>query len=434
MTQDARLLWAGLVLALYTLFCIAVWRYARARGRVAQGGVLVAFASQTGMAEELARATAKALTARGEDAVAGPLGSLTAEDLRAYRRVLFVVSTTGEGDAPDSAARFQRTQMARPTRLDGLAVGVLALGDRAYADFCAFGRRLDAWLAASGSARLFERIEVDAGDPAAIARWGEAVADGQGTDFLAPPAHQSWRLVERRRLNPRGQGDPVFLIALAPPTPALEVDWAAGDVVEIERVVDGATHHREYSIASLPADGRIELVVREHRRPDGSVGLMSGWLTGKARLNSAVRLRVRTNNNFHAAPGTGSRILIGAGTGVAGLRAHLKVRGGPSWLIFGERTRAGDYLLGEEIDAWVAEGRIARLDLAFSREGGGYVQDRLRDAAVALRAWIADGATLFVCGSLAGMGHGVHEALNEILGADRLRQLTEAGRYRRDLY
>jgi hypothetical protein len=31
-------------------------------------------------------------------------------------------------------------------------------------------------------------------------------------------------------------------------------------------------------------------------------------------------------------------------------------------------------------------------------------------------------------------GQGVHEAFSEILDAERLRQLTEAGRYRRDLY
>jgi sulfite reductase (NADPH) flavoprotein alpha-component len=214
----------------------------------------------------------------------------------------------------------------------------------------------------------------------------------------------------------------------------VEGDWAAGDVVEIERVVEGRAHHREYSIASLPADGRIELVVREHRRADGSVGFMSGWLTGGARLNAKVQLRVRTNNNFHAAPGDRPRVLIGAGTGIAGLRGHIKAGGGPCWLIFGERSRAGDYLLGDQIDAGAGEGRIARLDLAFSRDGGGYVQDRLRARAADLRAWIDDGAAVFVCGSLAGMGQGVHEALAEILGPDRLRRLTEDGLYRRDLY
>lgn len=432
MNQDARLIWAGLVLALYALFCAAVWLRVRLRGRVAQGGVLVAFASQTGMAEEVARATAKALSARGEDAAVGPLGSLTARDLLAYRRVLFVVSTTGEGDAPDSASKFQRTQMAQPARLDGLEVAVLALGDRSYADFCAFGRRLDAWLAASGAAPSFERIEVDAGDPAAIARWGAAVSDGQAGVLLAPQAHQPWRLVERRRLNPRGQGDPVFLIGLEARDAS---GWAAGDVVEIERSVDDRTHRREYSIASLPGDGRIELVVREHRREDGSVGLMSGWLTGSAPLNGEVRLRVRTNNSFHGLPGDRSRILIGAGTGIAGLRGHIKAGGGRCWLVFGERTRAGDYLLGEEIEDWTANGAIERLDLAFSRdEDGGYVQDRLRAQADALRAWIDDGAVLFVCGSLSGMGLGVHAALSDILGPARLQRLIEDGLYRRDLY
>lgn len=433
MTHDARLIAAALALAAYALFCALVWLRVRGRGKAPAGGeVLIAFASQTGVADELAQATAKALRARGEGAAVVPLGSLTVEDLRAYRRVLFVASTTGEGEAPDIAYKFQRKEMAQTAHLNGLEVAVLALGDRAYADFCGFGRRLDEWLGASGAKQLFARIEVDAGDPAAIARWGQSVAGGKAEAFLSPPTHAPWRLAERRRLNPSGKGDPVFLIALEPKT---DVDaWRAGDVIEIEREVKGAIHHREYSIASLPADGRLELVVREHRREDGTVGLISGWLTGSARIGAAVNLRVRSNKSFHPLPGR-PRILIGAGTGIAGLRAHFKAPGGPAWLLFGERTRGGDYLLGEEIDAALASGSLERLDLAFSRdEDGGYVQDVLRREAAELRAWIDRGAALFVCGSLVGMGAGVHDALGEVLGPDRLRKLTEDGLYRRDLY
>ena len=39
-----------------------------------------------------------------------------------------------------------------------------------------------------------------------------------------------------------------------------------------------------------------------------------------------------------------------------------------------------------------------------------------------------------VCGSLEGMSKGVHQALEDVLGAERLTELTEAGRYRRDVY
>jgi len=41
---------------------------------------------------------------------------------------------------------------------------------------------------------------------------------------------------------------------------------------------------------------------------------------------------------------------------------------------------------------------------------------------------------ILVCGSLEGMSQGVHAALETALGADRLLELTEAGRYRRDVY
>ena len=51
-----------------------------------------------------------------------------------------------------------------------------------------------------------------------------------------------------------------------------------------------------------------------------------------------------------------------------------------------------------------------------------------------LRAWVEQGAALYVCGSLEGMAPGVDAALTEILGADRLAMLADAGRYRRDVY
>ncbi|WP_297512812.1 sulfite reductase subunit alpha [uncultured Caulobacter sp.] len=447
--EARRLIAAGVVLALYALFCLAIaareaLRRAAARkaaGNLSRGEgepILVAFASQTGFAEELAAATAKALSEAGAPVILRELSAVTAADLTG--RALFVVSTTGEGDAPDAARPFLRDVMKDGLDLSALRYAVLALGDFSYAHPCAFGRTLDAWLAHAGASPLFDRVEVDDGDPAALRHWQGQLAQLTGvTD--APdwtrPAYDRWILAERTLLNPGSPGGEAWSVRLTPPAGAT---WQAGDILEIGPRNDPDLPHREYSIASLPSDGAVELIVRLMLGPDGAPGLGSGWLCRLAEVGQPIEARVRTNRSFHAPDAHRPLILIGAGTGLAGLRAHLKARAALNvrwnWLVFGERTQAHDYFHRDEIEAWRASGLLDRVDLAFSRDQAQrvYVQDRLREAATILRRWVANGAAIYVCGSLEGMSREVHAALIEILGAEALERLTDEGRYRRDVY
>ncbi|MCY1178973.1 sulfite reductase [NADPH] flavoprotein, alpha-component [compost metagenome] len=62
------------------------------------------------------------------------------------------------------------------------------------------------------------------------------------------------------------------------------------------------------------------------------------------------------------------------------------------------------------------------------------MQDILREQAEELRQWLAQGASLYICGSLQGMAAGVDEVLNEVLGLVEVERLIEVGRYRRDVY
>lgn len=62
------------------------------------------------------------------------------------------------------------------------------------------------------------------------------------------------------------------------------------------------------------------------------------------------------------------------------------------------------------------------------------MQDALRDVASTLYAWLADGAALYLCGSLDGMGRDVDTCLRQLLGDKQLEQLSQSGRYRRDVY
>lgn len=518
-----RWLAAALVALFYLVFCGVIFLRHRRRQQVAQqslsavdvadaDSVLIAFASQTGCAEQLAWQSAQALQAGGMAVRVSTLAQLDLAQLRHARRVLFVISTTGEGDAPDSAAGFARKVMAQADMapagdsLRGLAYGVLALGDRSYAHYCAFGRALDAWLRHHGATALFDTVEVDNGDEGALRHWQHQLGVLSGHTDMADwsaPRYGAWQLIERRWLNPGSVGGAAFHLAFAVPPGS---HWQAGDIAEVgpcqpphkvatiiaalgldadARVplaVSDATEsaddetlsarlarsilpanddalgawrglspsalaavlqalpHREYSIASIPEDGRLELLVRRMQHADGSPGLGSGWLTEYAALDTPVALRVRENRSFQAPVDNRPLILIGNGTGLAGLRAHLKARAlaghHRNWLLFGERSLAQDFFHQQEIASWQAQGVLQRLDLAFSRdqEQRVYVQDKVRAAADELRAWVAADAAIYVCGSLEGMAAGVAQALTAILGAETLEAMAEQGRYRRDVY
>src|SRR5690606_15886849 len=141
---------------------------------------LVAHASQTGFAAELADHTAASLRAAGCEVALHPLSAVDATMLARTRRALLIASTTGEGDPPDPALTFLRETMAREPALAHLQYAVLALGDRDYAHFCGFGHRLDQWLRDCGASPLFDLTEVDNGDPGALRHWQHHLAQAAG--------------------------------------------------------------------------------------------------------------------------------------------------------------------------------------------------------------------------------------------------------------
>jgi sulfite reductase (NADPH) flavoprotein alpha-component len=434
---------ALLMLATYAGVCFATLRGRRAAAAASgQADWLVVHATQTGTCEFLAERTRDTLATGGLNVHVAGMDDIGEGELRAASRILFIVSTYGEGDAPDSGARFARMLATTQADLGQLHYGVLALGDSSYAQFCGFGRALDAALAARGAQPLFERVEADRVAPAAIEAWQHHLSHLAGTadapDWSAPDYGQ-WRIAERRQLNAGSAGAPAYLLSLKPVDGALP-QWQAGDLVQISAPA-APDYPREYSIASLPADGSIELLVRLHLHADGSTGAASGYLCSGAGDDETIALRVREHKRFRAGENAQRpMILIGNGTGIAGLRSHIKERiaGGQTrtWLVFGERNAQHDYLFQSDLAAWKRSGSLELLDLAFSRDGGElrYVQHVLAAREKQLRAWVADGAAIYVCGSLQGMAGGVHDALVAALGQEQLDQLDAAGRYRRDVY
>ncbi|WP_040153306.1 flavodoxin domain-containing protein, partial [Xanthomonas citri] len=166
-----------------------------------------------------------------------PIEAVDSGQLARVPRLLCIVSTTGEGDAPDHAQAAERAWRADHAQdLTAVQYAVLALGDRGYAHYCAFGRRLDDRLQARGATRLFERIEVDNADPNALQHWQRRLAELAPALATQPdwslPTYTTWQLRERVHVNPGSAGAPIYRLRLTPCDGALP-QWSAGDIAEI---------------------------------------------------------------------------------------------------------------------------------------------------------------------------------------------------------
>ncbi len=213
---------------------------------------------------------------------------------------------------------------------------------------------------------------------------------------------------------------------------------------------------RLYSISSSPKavkDG-VHLTVaavRYELRRRKRKGVASTFLAERTASGGAVPVFVQPAHSFRLPKSNDApMIMIGPGTGVAPFRAFLQERRalgakGRNWLFFGDQRRASDFLYEDEITGFRRDGLLSELDLAFSRDQAErvYVQQRMRERAKELWAWLEDGAHVFVCGSIA-MGKDVDAALAAIIarqgrmgmGAAKayLANLAREQRYLRDVY
>lgn len=214
---------------------------------------------------------------------------------------------------------------------------------------------------------------------------------------------------------------------------------------------------RLYSIASSgkvhPTQVHLTVaVVRYETNGRPRHGVCSTFLADRAAVNETA-VPVFVSHSHFAPPDDGARdvIMVGPGTGVAPFRAFMQERvatgaTGRNWLFFGDQRRATDFLYEEEWLAWQQQGKLARLDVAFSRDQAEkiYVQDRMRQAGAELWAWLQGGACFYVCGDAKRMAKDVDAALHEIIAqhggmdasaaTEYVKQLKKDHRYMRDVY
>ena len=214
---------------------------------------------------------------------------------------------------------------------------------------------------------------------------------------------------------------------------------------------------RLYSIASAPqvhpADVHLTVaIVRYQTNHRDRVGVCSSFLSDRAPVGQPV-VPVFVSHSHFGPPEDGAKdcIMVGPGTGIAPFRAYLQERvatgaTGRNWIFFGDQRRGTDFLYEEEWQRYLANGQLARIDTAFSRDQllKVYVQDRMRENAAELWAWLQGGAYFYVCGDAKRMAKDVDVALHEIIAkqggmtpeqaVEYVKQLKKDKRYQRDVY
>ncbi|WP_405561461.1 bifunctional nitrate reductase/sulfite reductase flavoprotein subunit alpha [Streptomyces canus] len=219
----------------------------------------------------------------------------------------------------------------------------------------------------------------------------------------------------------------------------------------------GRLQPRLYSISSSPLTDphlvslTVSVVRYENLHGRPRQGVCSPFLADAA-ADTPVPVHVQRSPHFRPPADSGTpMVMVGPGTGVAPFVGFLEQRRalghrGPNWLFFGEQHKATDFYYEEELTGLLADGTLARLDTAFSRDQRAkvYVQDRMREHGPLLWSWLQDGAHFYVCGDASRMANDVDRALRDIAvlhgGLDEagaaayVKQLATDKRYVRDIY
>ena len=405
-----------------------------------QAEAVILVGSQGGSTWAYARQLQAQLEAAGWPVHTAAMNEVS-EDYPQARCVLVLAATYGDGQAPDSAGQFlDRLAEARwPAR--GLPVAVLGLGDRQFPRFCAYAEAVEQALQQRGCQPLLALQRVDRQASGELNAWAGQLGARLGLPLrlqsaLQPCSEVRLTLQQRQCYSERdGQPAVVLRFAVDPGS----TDFAPGDLLAIRPPADAAAVDtvqndaapRLYSIASADDDGFVEICVRRHPQ-----GLCSNYLHA-LEPGAELEASIQAHPDFRPQAGAHPVLLIGAGVGVAPLIGFVRKNQSrrPIQLYWGGR-HASDQLYGEELQQCLADGRLQRLQRAYSQgPTPGYVQDSLRADAASVRTLLQQGAQVLVCGSRE-MAAGVRAVLETLLAdmGSNLEQLKAQGRFREDVY
>ena len=138
---------------------------------VTGGKLTVLYGTESGNSEELADRAVKDAKKKGFKAVMKNMADLSPKDLEKETNLLLIVSTWGDGEAPETAVSFHKEFMETDLKLGGMKFSVCALGDTSYEKFCEIGKQFDARFEKLGGQRVFDRVDCDVDYEEAFTEW-----------------------------------------------------------------------------------------------------------------------------------------------------------------------------------------------------------------------------------------------------------------------
>ncbi|MEM6324426.1 MAG: sulfite reductase flavoprotein subunit alpha [Pseudomonadota bacterium] len=213
----------------------------------------VLYGSQSGNCETLSKDLRKFAPTQGYEPNVQVLDEVTPADLAAMCHVLIVVSTFGEGEPPDNAAKFFSALMADDCAAlpSTLNYAVCGLGDTSYADFNKCASDIDARLAERGATRAADAVLCDVDFDDDFSAWKTAVfasepfvsasAGSAPAAFIEAepaPAYDKSRpfmasLIASDRLSGQDSAKCVNHVEISLAGGGADLDYAAGDALGV---------------------------------------------------------------------------------------------------------------------------------------------------------------------------------------------------------
>ncbi|QLE86776.1 assimilatory sulfite reductase (NADPH) flavoprotein subunit [Shewanella sp. Scap07] len=138
----------------------------------------ILYGSQTGNGRGVAQQLAEKAQAQGYAVNLVSMADYKVRQLKQETLLLAVVSTHGEGEAPDDAIELHKFLASkRAPKLDNLHYSVLALGDTSYEFFCQTGKDFDQRLSALGAKALAPIVECDVDYESDAEAWQQTVLE-----------------------------------------------------------------------------------------------------------------------------------------------------------------------------------------------------------------------------------------------------------------